>query len=87
MLCGFGLGTKYNGIIVLFLLTLFVPIVYIHAVGQNYFKLKGVLGYPVLFFLIAMTIFSPWMIRNYRLTGNPIYPLYNDLIGSETRQV
>ena len=82
--CGLGLGTKYNGMIVLFLLTLFVPIVYIRTVGRNYFKTKSAVGYPILFFMIAMTVFSPWMIRNYRLTGNPIYPLYNDRMGSET---
>jgi hypothetical protein len=28
-----------------------------------------------------MTIFSPWMVRNYRLTGNPVYPLYNHHLG------
>lgn len=84
MLCGLGLGTKYNGMIVLLLLTLFVPIVYSRTTGRDYFKVKGVLGYPILFFLIAMTVFSPWMIRNYRLTGNPIYPLYQNLIDRET---
>ncbi len=84
VLCGLGLGTKYNGIIVLFLLTLFVPIVYIHTAGRNHFKTKCAVGYPILFFLIATTVFSPWMIRNYRLTGNPVYPLYKDRIGSET---
>ena len=84
ILCGLGLGTKYNGIIVLFLLTLFVPVVYIHTAGRNQFKTKFAVGYPVLFFLIATTVFSPWMIRNFRLTGNPVYPLYKDRMGSET---
>ncbi|MBC2709748.1 MAG: glycosyltransferase family 39 protein [Desulfosarcina sp.] len=42
--CGLGLGTKYNGMIVLFLLTLFVPIVYIRTVGRNYFKTKSAIG-------------------------------------------
>ncbi len=83
ILCGLGLGTKYNGLIVVFLLTLFVPLVYIHTAGRNQFKTKWAIGYPVLFFLIATTVFSPWMIKNYRLTGNPIYPLYKDRMGSE----
>ena len=86
ILCGLGLGTKYNGIIVLFLLTLFVPIIYIQTEGRNQFKTKCAVGYPVLFFLIATTVFSPWMIRNYRSTGNPIYPLYKDRIGSQTER-
>jgi hypothetical protein len=29
------------------------------------------------FVLIALIIFSPWMIRNYIWTDNPVYPLYN----------
>ena len=83
LFCGLALGTKYNGMIVLFLLTLFVPIIYIRTTGQDHFKIKGAVGYPILFFVIALTVFSPWMIRNYRLTENPIYPLYKDRIGSD----
>jgi hypothetical protein len=29
-----------------------------------------------LFVSISLLVFSPWMIRNFRWTGNPIYPLY-----------
>jgi 4-amino-4-deoxy-L-arabinose transferase-like glycosyltransferase len=31
-----------------------------------------------LFVSIALLVFSPWMIRNFRWTGNPIYPLYQN---------
>jgi 4-amino-4-deoxy-L-arabinose transferase-like glycosyltransferase len=82
--CGLGLGTKYNGMIALFLLTLFVPILYIRAAGRNQFKINLAVSYPILFFLIAMTVFSPWMIKNYSLTGNPVYPLYKASIGNGT---
>ena len=82
--CGMGMGTKYNGMIVLVLLTLFVPVVYIRTVSKNKFKKKWAIGYPILFFLIAITFFSPWMIRNLSLTGNPIYPLYNNRINEES---
>jgi len=87
--CGLALGTKYNGLIVLFLLTLFVPLVYIrgtkqyavaheptgkrHSVQQ---QLKA-FGFGVFFAFIALLIFSPWMIRNYIWQANPVYPLYN----------
>jgi len=27
---------------------------------------------------VAMTVFSPWMIRNHNWKGNPIYPLYQE---------
>lgn len=38
----------------------------------------------VLFFLIGITLASaPWFIRNLAYTGNPIYPFYQKLFGSE----
>jgi len=37
----------------------------------------GVLLYGAVFVLIALIVFSPWMIRNYIWTDNPVYPLYN----------
>lgn len=82
--CGLGLGTKYNGIIVLFLLTLFVPIIYIRSAGRRYYKKRWAVGFPTIFLLVSMTICSPWMIKNYYLTKNPIYPLYKDKIGSHS---
>ncbi|MBW2606238.1 MAG: glycosyltransferase family 39 protein [Deltaproteobacteria bacterium] len=74
--CGFALGTKYNGLIVLFLLTLFVPFIYLRSVrGETSRQIKAI-GYCAAFVLISLIIFSPWMIRNNTWTGNPIYPLY-----------
>jgi hypothetical protein len=81
--CGLGLGTKYNGMIVLILLTLFVPGVHIRSSGSEQTSIKQTVGYSILFFVIAMAVFSPWMIRNYRLTRNPVYPMYNQLIGTQ----
>ena len=82
ILCGLGLGTKYNGMIVLFLLTLFVPIVYIRSGDPGRHKAGPAIGYAILFLMIALTVFSPWMIRNARLTGNPIHPLFGNRIGN-----
>ena len=31
------------------------------------------------FMLVALIVFSPWMIKNYVWTKNPLYPLYNHL--------
>ena len=86
--CGLALGTKYNGLIVLFLLTVFVPFIYSkirHGDGRTEFKgrsrslkwqMKAV-GYSLLFFSVACLVFSPWMVRNYQWKKNPVYPLYN----------
>jgi 4-amino-4-deoxy-L-arabinose transferase-like glycosyltransferase len=94
LFCGLGLGTKYNGLISLFLLTCFIPILYLRSNLQpdetdvglaNESRKQGntVIGLSLralqaaaLFVLISLLVFSPWMIRNFRWTGNPVYPLF-----------
>ncbi len=89
--CGMALGTKYNGLIVLLILTLFIPFVFIRHSKTTYSgknsadktalnrdQLKA-LGYGFMFILIALLVFSPWMIRNYVWKANPIYPLYDQI--------
>ena len=81
--CGLALGTKYNGLIVFFLLTLFVPFIYSRfSREQGVPAYKGI-GHSAAFFMLAFLIFSPWMIRNYIWTGNPVYPLYQTWLGSK----
>jgi hypothetical protein len=94
LFCGLGLGTKYNGLISLFLLTCFIPVLYLRTNlqpdeagdGRAYTSRRQknaavmtslrALQAAALFVLISLLVFSPWMIRNFRWTGNPIYPLY-----------
>jgi hypothetical protein len=75
VLCGLAMGTKYNGLITFILAALLVPFVYSRysRKGQNGFP--KVLGHTALFSLMALIVFSPWMIRNLHWKGNPIYPL------------
>lgn len=90
--CGLALGTKYNGLITFFLLALFVPYILAKYTGDRSLssvsKAAGntpdkkppflhALYYGIVFVFIALIVFSPWMIRNYIWTDNPIYPLYN----------
>jgi hypothetical protein len=95
--CGLALGTKYNGLIVLFILTLFVPLVFISNSKKNLnakdftdkaalikIQLKAV-GFGAIFFIIALLVFSPWMIRNYVWKTNPIYPLYDNVFNRQTQ--
>jgi 4-amino-4-deoxy-L-arabinose transferase-like glycosyltransferase len=96
LFCGLGLGTKYNGLISFFLLTCFIPILFLrtnlhrddaddgsaHTNGRQKnaavrISLRA-LQAAALFVLISLLVFSPWMIRNFRWTGNPIYPLYSN---------
>lgn len=77
--CGLAAGTKYNGLVAVFLLTLFVPILYIRSSGAPQGAGSKGVGYGLLFLFITLLVFSPWLLRNYAWTGNPIYPLHNSL--------
>ncbi len=75
--CGLALGTKYTGMVTLFILTLFVPFFharYKQAMQRGFLKAAV---YGTLFLTIALLAFSPWMVRNYHWTHNPIYPFYD----------
>jgi len=89
--CGLALGTKYNALIVLFILTVFIPFVFISDSRKN-LNLKNpqdeessiqiqfkALGFGAIFLIVALLVFSPWMIRNYVWKANPIYPLYDNV--------
>lgn len=82
LFCGLGLGTKYNGLITFFLLTLFVPFLYVEACKDGKPGLLKPAWQGLIFFLVSVVVFSPWMIRNYHWTGNPLYPLYNHWINA-----
>ena len=81
--CGLALGTKYNGLVALALLTLFVPFMYLKsndATGQSQLK---ALGWMTVYFVVALIVFSPWMIRNLIWTGNPVFPLYRNVFQTD----
>ena len=84
--CGLGLGTKYNGLIVLFLLTLFTIFIYSKNSAVTDKKQAKAIGFGTVFMLVAIIVFSPWGIRNYVWTKNPIYPLYNSWFKSENAE-
>ena len=94
--CGLALGTKYNALITLLLLALFVPYLFAKyhsslTSGEDHNNICETSGskpeiksttirvivYGAVFISIALIVFSPWMIRNYLWTDNPVYPLYN----------
>lgn len=82
--CGLALGTKYNGLVGLFLLGLFVPFVYSrYHTGQKGQTAKTI-GVFFTFVVVSLLVFSPWMIRNMVWTGNPVFPLYNSVFNHKT---
>jgi 4-amino-4-deoxy-L-arabinose transferase-like glycosyltransferase len=76
--CGLALGTKYNGLIVLFITGLLVPLLYVRGEAPTAKRQVKSLWMGALFLVVAVLVFSPWMIRNYAWTNNPVYPLYNN---------
>ncbi len=86
--CGLALGTKYNGLILIPIMGLIIPIIYSseknHDVPQNNIWLRyknsfAGLGWVTVFILISIIFFSPWMARNIIWKQNPLYPLYQSV--------
>jgi len=85
--CGLALGTKYTGLVTLFLLTLFAPFLYSRYKQATQHGFLKAAGYGVLFLCIALIVFSPWMIRNYHWRHNPIYPFYDSWFNNDKPSV
>ena len=68
------MGTKYNALITTALLTLFVPIISARQGKRSFFRPAR---HGLLFLLVALLVFSPWMARNYAWKQNPVYPLFD----------
>ena len=72
---GLAAGSKYNALLAWFFLNLMVVYYYSRDTKKELQSVK----YGVVFFLVTLFIVSPWFIKNYIQTGNPIYPLLNHL--------
>lgn len=79
--CGLAMGTKYNGLVIFFTLTSMVSLLYFRQ-NRERRRTSGAITTVVLFISIAMLTFSPWMIRNWHWTGNPLFPLYQRIFSS-----
>lgn len=73
--CGLAMGTKYNGLIVFFLLSLFIPVLYLRSSKEE--SVSKALWFALLFIITSMVFAAPWFCRNFMWTGNPIYPLFD----------
>ncbi|MEA1973408.1 MAG: phospholipid carrier-dependent glycosyltransferase, partial [Candidatus Cloacimonadota bacterium] len=78
LFCGLALSTKYNGMITLFLLTAFVPFIYLKQENRVLHHQIKAIFYGLLFLTVSLAMFSPWMVKNYIWTQNPVYPLYDN---------
>ena len=74
---GIALGSKYNALIAWFFLNLIVA----YSYAKDTHKQLPALRYGVMFFTITALVASPWYVKNYILTGNPFYPLFESFFG------
>jgi 4-amino-4-deoxy-L-arabinose transferase-like glycosyltransferase len=75
---GLALGTKYSALPAWFFLALAVVFIYSKDTGRQ----GRALQFGLIFFLVSLLVFSPWLIKNVILTGNPFYPLYQSVFGA-----
>jgi 4-amino-4-deoxy-L-arabinose transferase-like glycosyltransferase len=76
--CGLALGTKYNGLIVCLLIGFVVMFISTRTNAQTKTVWLRTVRYSLIFALVAVLVYSPWGIRNYLWTGNPVYPLFEN---------
>ncbi len=73
---GLAIGTKYNGLIPFLIINFFVMFSFSRRKKEN----LGSLMYGMQFFTISFLLASPWLIRNYYVSGgNPFYPLFHSI--------
>jgi hypothetical protein len=70
---GIAIGSKYNALIALFIISMMLMLRYVRDTNK---QIKA-FQYGILFFGIAILVTSPWYLKNYLQTGNPLYPLFN----------
>ena len=70
---GLAAGSKYNALLAWFFLNLMVVYYYSRDTKKELQSVK----YGVVFFLVTLLIVSPWFIKNYIQTGNPLFPLFD----------
>ena len=72
---GLALSTKYNAIVSFIVLSLLVPFFYLNTRKNKDAEQLNTVRFGVIFVSVSILVFSPWLMRNFALTGNPIYPL------------
>jgi hypothetical protein len=75
---GMAVGSKYNALIAFLIVNLLLAFLY----ARNTKKQLASIKYGLIFALIAILVASPWYMKNYFLTDNPFYPLFNTFFQS-----
>lgn len=81
---GLALSTKYNAIVSFLVLGLLLPLFFLNSRQNKHAEHWNTIKYSLVFAALALLVFSPWLVRNYNLTGNPIYPLHQSLFSQDS---
>ena len=85
--CGLAIGTKYNGLISLLILSLLIPVLHQKRSHKETVSTVQCCGYSLLFVGVSFLVFSPWAIRNIVWTGNPFFPLFGGVFNTADTNV
>jgi len=81
LFCGMAMGTKFNGILFGFLGNALFLCLYYFLWRKREWK-KGILLLS-LYSIIAIALYSPWAVKSYLYTGNPMYPMLGELFSTK----
>lgn len=70
-------GTKYNAHLFLASCLISSPLLFMRA------KKRAPLMALLISVLLVLAVASPWLLRNFSLTGNPVYPLYDSVFNTQ----
>ena len=79
---GTAIGSKYNALIAWF----FINLILMYSYARDTKRQTMALKYGLIFFTISILVASPWYLKNYFLTQNPFYPLFNSYFQSWQHQ-
>ncbi len=80
ILCGMGLNTKYNMLV-------FAVLLYFFVFWLSYDKFKNIrksFTDLIFYIFISFSMFLPFLLKNYFLTGSPFYPFFTNFFPSKT---
>ena len=81
---GLALGTKYNALVSFLVMSLLLPFFYLYRREDQHAEQLNAVKFAVAFVAVSVLVFSPWLIRNVSLTGNPLYPLAKGVFAADT---
>jgi len=84
IMCGLAMGTKYLGVFSLVMLIIGIllksPLSRFRSAGKR--DLLTVSRTIFICAFVSILMISPWLIRNYVFTKNPVYPFFNNIFKS-----